>query len=154
MRTFIITVLFTFPLTALFCQSKNLETINSSGTTLSTQNGSISYSLGQLSSETLENQDVVFSQGYQQSTISVVSFLTEQQQENLSLSIYPNPTSEALTISSSNEKFDFEILDINGKVIYQSKKSALTHKVNVSEYANGNYIILINSQQTYQIIKK
>lgn len=154
MKIFIIIVFFTSSLTGLYCQSESLESINSSGTTLSTQNGSISYSLGQLSSETLENSEIVFSQGYQQSTITVISFLSEQKEEEISLTVYPNPTSEELNISSTKEKFKFKILDVNGKVLHQSKNSALKHLVNVAEYANGNYIILINNQQTYQLIKK
>ena len=71
-----------------------------------------------------------------------------------SISVYPNPTTEMIYISSSEMAFDFKILDINGNLLFQNNKSALKHELNVAAYAKGNYIILINNVQTYQFIKK
>lgn len=57
-------------------------------------------------------------------------------------SIYPNPASDYLTIDVTKKSIDFiSIVDIAGKVVYQSNNITGKHIIPVQQFNNGVYII-------------
>lgn len=68
---------------------------------------------------------------------------------NENISIFPNPTSDNITIKNSNlhTKLTVTVLSITGKVVYQGEmKDEL--KIDVSNYAKGNYIVQLKDEIT------
>lgn len=90
-------------------------------------------------------------------TITVVvqncSSIKEQEQVVANLNVYPNPSSGELFVSSSNET-DFEIIDLTGKVIYNStlKKEELYKEKIVLESAGVYFIRNKTHTQAIKII--
>lgn len=78
-----------------------------------------------------------------------------------SILVYPNPTSSFLTLDFGKTilDVDFEIFDIQGKIIFGEKNISLVngkHQVNTSSLVPGVYMLHINSsekQYIYRIIK-
>ncbi|MGI6470525.1 MAG: T9SS type A sorting domain-containing protein [Paludibacteraceae bacterium] len=70
------------------------------------------------------------------------------------LSIYPNPVSSELRVSSENLKINaIEITDLTGKIVLVSNKT----DINVSNLSNGTYLVNIHSDKgivTKKIIVK
>ena len=73
-----------------------------------------------------------------------------------SISIYPNPTSSMVTISSNNQKITgFKIYSMDGKLIYDEKgKVSKSFQLDISDYSNGIYIINIETDNGEKISKK
>ena len=73
-----------------------------------------------------------------------------------SLSLYPNPASDQITITSKSVGItSVHISDISGKLVYTEENNSLLSKtINVSNYSQGVYFVTINNQITKKIIKK
>ena len=69
--------------------------------------------------------------------------------DKLNISVYPNPTSDVITISTdeSTQGFHAYICDITGKIVSANNLEGQRTTVNVSEFANGTYIYRIADAQ-------
>jgi hypothetical protein len=63
---------------------------------------------------------------------------------NISVDVYPNPTLETITISTSINNSEFVVSDINGKVLSKERFSK-TSQFNFSEYPSGVYFVKVIS---------
>ena len=75
------------------------------------------------------------------------------QKEDVQLNIYPNPTSDFLTVTSTNlaESSLIRMYDIAGRIVYQKKledNSDFTMRINVSNLSSGEYVLSIVSDGT------
>ena len=68
------------------------------------------------------------------------------------LRIFPNPTSSKITVES-NEIGIIKIKNLLGKIIYKAKKSNYILEINISQFANGIYILQLNGTSTKVIIQ-
>lgn len=75
-----------------------------------------------------------------QNTLAAV----ENNKENTTVSIYPNPVNDVLNIQSKNEITKAEIFDAAGRILIS--KSVKGNSINVSELAKGNYIIKLSTK--------
>lgn len=66
-------------------------------------------------------------------------------------SIFPNPTSDILHITSKNDIESLEIYDLNGR---QLIKKTGVNSVDISELSKGAYFIKLNDKETVKFIKK
>ena len=77
-----------------------------------------------------------------------------------SLSIYPNPTENSITINIGNNSLQnatVEIFDMMGKRIEVEKLFQKTNKINMSKYNSGIYLLKFTNNQgtsSYKIIKQ
>ena len=94
--------------------------------------------------------------------VEFVTFLTENQTTsvhilpNISVNVYPNPTLETITISTSINNSEFVVSDINGKVL-SNERFSKTSQFNFSEYPSGVYFIKVISEDnvvTKKIVKQ
>ena len=64
------------------------------------------------------------------------------------IKVFPNPTTEKITIDSPNDEVNLlDILDLNGKIIYSSSFST-TKTIQVSNWAKGLYFVKITGTNT------
>jgi len=89
-------------------------------------------------------------------TITVVEELstTDFEFEN-GLSIYPNPTSNLITIESKNQAItSIHIFDISGKQLFsETNFNSLIKQVDISTFSEGIYFISINNKTTKKIVR-
>lgn len=71
--------------------------------------------------------------------------------ENKTLSVYPNPVSEAIAFAGIEDIQSVEIVSLNGEV---KACSVVNNQVNVSDLAAGEYVIIVNKNITGKFIKK
>lgn len=74
-----------------------------------------------------------------------------------SFSVYPNPASEVVTVSSSMKAQKVEILNYLGQVIYAQEVQNDIFTLNVANYADGVYFIRLTGNEgvaTQKLIKK
>ena len=78
-----------------------------------------------------------------------------ENQQNIKISIYPNPASSFVIISNmGNEETDYLLFDIKGKSLIQGKlKAQETKQISLKAFANGVYIFKIVQSNQIQEIK-
>jgi len=87
-----------------------------------------------------------------QSSPLLVTSLKENIPE-LEISIYPNPASEFIQISSPFSSFNFQIIDSSGKVVtYGELSSPGLYRIDFKKFSSGVYL-LKSANRTYKIIK-
>ena len=93
--------------------------VNSSGGSVSNTSGSISYSVGQIVYHTVTNTTGSVTQGVQQ-VYDISALNLEENTFNFSLSAYPNPTVDNLTLKVGNFSqlpLNYKLVDLTGKLI-------------------------------------
>lgn len=69
------------------------------------------------------------------------------------MTIYPNPTSGAITINNVTEETAYSIFAVNGKQVGQGTVSASEATIELSNFENGMYMVQVG-QQIFRVIKK
>lgn len=81
---------------------------------------------------------------------------------NFSLSVFPNPTVNNLTLSMTdykNEKLNYQFFDLQGKLLSSGSITSQQTEINTSTLASATYFVHIMNQenikvQSFKIIKK
>ena len=134
------------------------DSFNSSGTNIVSSSGSVSNSIGQLFYNTIVSNDGQVSAGVQQTyTVTNVGLNTNTLNN---ISVYPNPVSNNLTLTTSNsiDNFGYSLYDFQGKLIIDGIILSEETTVSTSNLSVGTYFINVyNNQnqksQTFKIIK-
>lgn len=118
--------------------------ISSSGSDSNSNNGSISFTIGQIVFNSQSTSSYIIEEGIQNpldnSILSIESFSVRN------FDIYPNPTSDDFTINFKN----YDLLDLslklfepNGKLIFSKNITTRLTKIQTSGIAKGMYIVKI-----------
>ena len=71
----------------------------------------------------------------------------------ITVSFYPNPVSETLTIEAPNQDvFKVSIFDMAGKELLQTNKTSALTTIDVSSFSQGMYFVTINDTLTRKLI--
>ena len=136
------------------------ESSNTSGGNAAGSGGSVSYSVGQVVYTANAGSSGSVAQGVQHAyEISVVG--VNDSQSNISLSAYPNPTADVLTLQISNynnQKLMYQLYDLNGKLLSSEQIIAQQTLINTSTLPVSTYFIDVFNQenkkvQSFKIIK-
>lgn len=147
-----------------FAQSIAPQSVNSSGTKMTQANGSISFTVGELVVLTqVDGEGNTLSSGFSSgATITTVN-VKEIDPTVLDVKVYPNPTTELVSIQINHSQIDqvfVTITDLQGKELFVAKYAGISNVIgiNTSSYATGTYFLTLkdtNNQvlSTYKIIK-
>ena len=80
---------------------------------------------------------------------ALIDNITEK--NNLSLSIYPNPSTDHVLISGEIAGSEMVIFNMEGKIISENKIVTNTEFIDVSNLISGNYIIKIIKEKAISI---
>ena len=136
--------------------------IGGSSSTVLTPNGIyiISQSIGQSSAiNTGSNSGFTLRQGYQQP--SILSETIPTYNNKLKAKIFPNPFTHSIFISFSEhitKEINVLLFDVKGSLVYSQKYAPSQFlKLNLGDFANGNYILNVeykNKSFTTKLIKR
>lgn len=137
------------------------ESANSSGGNASGSGGTATYSIGQVFCTTNTGSTGSVAQGVQQA-YEIFNVGINKTTLNISLTVYPNPTTENLTIHISNfnnELLYFQLIDLNGKLLNSGQVKAQQTQINTSSLPAATYFVNISNQEnqnvhSFKIIKK
>jgi hypothetical protein len=136
------------------------ESANASGGDATGSGGTAAYSIGQVVYTTNTGSSGSVAQGVQQA-YEIITVGIKETALNISLTAFPNPTTEYLTLHISdynNEKLFYQLYDIQGKLISDGQVTALQTQINTASLPSATYFINVVNQenkkvQTFQIIK-
>ena len=137
------------------------ESISTTGGNASGSGGSASYSVGQMVYTTQTGTNGTLAQGVQQPfEISVVTGIEEAKGINLSVSAYPNPTTDYLTLEVKDVELlnlHFQMYDMNGKLLQNEKITGNQTSIVMSNLVPATYFVKViqgNKEfKTFKIIK-
>ncbi len=84
--------------------------------------------------------DLSGANAYDYFNLTVISS-TNLTEKNNKFQIYPNPSNGEFTIYSKKPKYDFEITDMSGKIIYKGYSVSDNTKVDLGNIPGGTYIL-------------
>lgn len=135
--------------------------INATGGNASGSGGSVSYSVGQVVYTTHTGTSGSVAQGVQQPyEISVVTGIEEAKGISLSVTAYPNPTTDYLTLSIGEfdiSNLSYQLYDMQGKLLQNEKLTGTETQINMSNYVPSTYFVKViqgnKELKTFKIIK-
>jgi hypothetical protein len=159
MRNIIISIV----LTVFVCLGNNIkaqQAVVSGGNFHQNSQGSISWGLGEAVIETFEVDDIIITQGFQQSKLTITT-IEELPESEFSITAFPNPANDFVYLKSNlNESDDvyFTMFDLNGKIVMQDKINSTLEKVSFRALKSGVYFIKISlnnkEMKTIKVIKQ
>jgi Secretion system C-terminal sorting domain len=129
------------------------ENPNASGGDATGIGGTVAYSLGQIVYTTNVSPSGTVSQGVQQA-YEIYMVGIKETELNISLTVFPNPTTNNLTLqigNYKNEKLSYQLFDIQGKQLSNGQVMAQETQINTSSLPPGNYLINIVNQENKKI---
>jgi len=137
------------------------ESVNATGGNASGSGGTVAYSVGQVVYTTNTGANGSVAQGVQQPfEISVVLAIEEAQGINLSVSAYPNPTTDYLTLEVNEfelSNLNFQLYDISGKLLQNEKITGNQTSIVMSNLVPATYFVKViqdnKEVKTFKIIK-
>lgn len=135
-------------LLSVTCYSQ--EVVSTQGDSYSNGSNIIDFTIGEAVIFTGSDGTNELTQGFHQSNWSFVGL--EDLQSDLNVSIFPNPTSDELTITTSKkENYSYSIFDHSGRLISEGKLMEEETHLDVSNYASGQYSISVLSDSGNQL---
>ncbi len=137
------TVLLSLCTHALLAQSIERQVIGSTGATLSNGSTTMSFTIGEVATTSLNDGTYTFNQGFQQGEPS--GTLHIKTENRLNVTLYPNPTKNAFYINGLLKKGTLNIYDVAGKKVLQKQNINDNQAINISELSAGVYLIHIKT---------
>lgn len=136
-------------------------TVTTTGGNASGSGGSSSFTVGQLVYTTNTGTAGTVAQGVQQPyEISIIEGVEEAKEIVLSVMVYPNPTTDLLTLKIGNysvENLSYVLTDINGKLLVLKKIAENETIIEMKNYANAIYFLKVkkgeNEMKSFKIVK-
>ena len=135
------------------------QVLSATGGDATGSGGTVAFSVGQIVYTTSTGASGSVAQGVEQA-YEISSVGIKETALNISLSVFPNPTSDFLTLKVqdyNNETLSFDLLDEQGKLVLNEQITTQDTQVAMSTLARGTYFInvvqAIKKIQTFKIIK-
>ena len=135
------------------------KVVSANGGTATAAGTQVSWTIGEPITATVSDGTTTLTQGFQQSKLTVTA-INDIQVAGVEIKVYPNPTSDFVTVHFSKvmEKPTYLLFDLSGRLIQQKKIESTDAKVDMTQFAGGSYFLKVNSGQqplqTFKIIKR
>jgi len=152
MKRLFLTVGLGFALLGANAQTASPELVSSAGDSFNNTSYQLDWSIGECITATHSAGDYVITQGLHQGSYVITS--VEDLRAEIEISVYPNPTTDLLTINleaSARPSSVLTVTDINGKVLQQVEVTNETEQLNFSNYTAGIYFLTV--KQANKLIK-
>lgn len=141
------------------------EAISASGSNASSSSGSVSYTVGQIAYSINSEAEGLVTEGIQQAyEVYVITANESIAKINLLTSVFPNPTTDLLTLKVNNPELSnlyYYLFDMSGKMLENNKILDSNTSIQMGNYIPASYFLKVmqskNSQlqeiKTFKIIK-
>lgn len=145
-----------------FSSLKAQENVNASSTEVSTDGGTVSYTVGQLVQNTyLGTNGSSSSSIHQPFEISVINGIDNSLSIVLKSKIYPNPTTDHITLiveNLENHSLNYMLFDYRGKLIEQKEVKSNETIIRMNHLVSSVYFLKVSdgytNLRTFKIIKR
>ena len=146
--------LFCLVLTELKAQTLTPQVLSTAGTSFVNGTNVLDWTLGEPATFTLDNGTNLLTQGFHQNDLLITEI--DNTENSFGVTVFPNPTADFVQIQfdKATDNNVIELFSVEGKLLLSETISATNvAQINMSNYANGTYLLKVNKSKTYQIIK-
>lgn len=127
-------------------QSIDNQVISSAGNFLEAANGSLSTTIGESCAQTLIRPQIILTQGFQQPVFVITDVSPIEQNHELEVLVYPNPTPDFLHIKTTKNGLYYKVYTQSGKVLFADQLRSQDEVLNLNTLSNGMLFIEIYSK--------
>jgi hypothetical protein len=130
------------------------EVIGSSGQTGNVANHEVSWTIGEIVTETGSTPTNSVTQGFHQPGFTVSSI--NENSISWEMKVYPNPVARELFIvpgENASSAFRLKLLDFQGRVLHESEFDDSGASLMVDNLPNSSYLLLIEDVSNGEILK-
>lgn len=135
-----------------FAQSLTPTVVSSSGDYYVGSAATLSWTLGEVVTDTYIGTNNQLTQGFHQPDIRFTTI--EDLASEMTLNLFPNPTNSSISfeVKNNDKALNIAILDPSGRIIYTSKYSAESIlQIDLSSYANGIYFMQVTTETNQKV---
>ena len=129
--------------TTVMSQTIDRQVISPAGENYETANGSLVFTMGELTVETFK-RDVQLTQGFHQEW-AVITSIPSATADQLEVKVYPNPTIGILNIESESEVQLF-LYDLSGKLKIKTSQPLGSGQIDLSDFPAGIYVLEVSDK--------
>jgi hypothetical protein len=144
---------------AMYGQSQPQQVVAGSGGNGQSGDTFMEWTLGEPVIATLSSGNIMLTQGFQQSELTVTAIKT-QDDLHFTVEAYPNPTGDLLMIQVDNTElgdFQYVLYDMNGKVLEKKALAGTVSAIGMTSHPPGIYLLKITQLdkeiKMFEIIK-
>ncbi|MCZ2444213.1 MAG: T9SS type A sorting domain-containing protein [Flavobacteriales bacterium] len=129
------------------------DSANASGGDATGSGGAVAYSIGQVVYTSITGSSGSVDQGVQHA-YEIFTVEIKETVLNISLTAFPNPTTDNLTLQISNynnEKLSFQLYDMQGKLLTSKQIMENETKIEMSHLAKANYVLNVVNQNSEEV---
>lgn len=123
-----------------FSQTIAMEVIGSAGGLFQSSVGSSSWTVGEISTESIETSSGGLTQGFQQDFGTLI--VERAEPVNLELNVFPNPTQERVKVEGVS-RGQIQLMDLSGQELYKGEINSDGHIVELSHLPSGIYLLKV-----------
>jgi len=152
MKKLLLSILIIPSLGITYCQSISSEVNTTAGEYFTNGNSSISWTIGEIVTETFVSNNNTLTQGFQQSLLYVFS-INENVDSIFNINVFPNPTNGILNIlihSKLNTPIGIKLFDTHGHCLFDKEimgNNNIYEKINFTNYPNSVYLLNVISSK-------
>jgi hypothetical protein len=135
--------------------------VPATGGNISDIGGTVSFTVGEVVYTKISNNNGIVSQGVQQTYEILDVGIEDNANENISLSVFPNPSANELNLQingSDYSNYSFQLSDLQGKILESGNISSNRTLLNLTDYPSAPYFIKILQEnkvvKNFKIIKR
>ena len=152
LRIVVFSIFFVLTGIAVFAQSD----IVPAGGTATGENGTVTFTVGQIAVQSQGEGGITLSEGVQQPYEIQTIGIDNYPDITLNAVVYPNPTRGNVQLTMNNVQLEGEVrvLDANGKLLFVKKIEGETTDIPMSDLAAGTYFVnVVNGKQVLKSFK-
>jgi hypothetical protein len=156
-KTFLFLLLFTGAVTAA-AQSLSPTVLSSNGGSGSAGGNTLSWTMGEVLTETYSGDSVILNQGFQQGDFTITTAVNELEGLGVDVNLYPNPVQHMLTVEFTefvDQSVQLKLMSLAGKVIMTrtfENPSART-RLNLNSVSPGTYMLEVRIEERRKVFK-
>ena len=139
-------------------QSLSPTVLSSSGGYWSSNGTALSWTTGEVMTQTFSDGSTMLTQGFHQWNISVSTAVNEMNESAMDVQIYPNPVSDILNAEFKNmvdQTIQVKLVDLTGKTVLRKEFSQPSNAVrlNLSSVSSGSYMLEVRAADKRKVFK-
>jgi hypothetical protein len=134
------------------------QVIGSAGGYHHQANKTISWTLGEIAIVTLESENYILTQGFQQGSITITAIIPPP--AGLHVNAFPNPAGDFLRVQIDDmhqSGAQIRLFDLSGRLVIEQHVNASPQQVNLTSLSRGTYLLKVYQQSieiaSFKIIK-